>query len=81
MMPPIVIIAKWGRATVIPEDGETVSETVNNFIMDTKWNPSDFGTNIIVDTDQGIHEFIFYRPVNRKHGDWRAMEVVHAPKN
>jgi len=81
MRPPIVVIAKWGRATVIPSDGETVMETVNNFIMDTQYSPSDFETNIIVDTDDGVKEFVFYRPVSRKNGDWDTLEVVRATKN
>jgi hypothetical protein len=80
-MKPVVIIAKWGRATVQPTKGETIVETVNNFIMDTEWCPSDFGTNIIVDTDDGVKEFMFYRPVSRKNGDWNTLEVIHATKN
>jgi hypothetical protein len=80
-MKPVVIIATWGRATVQPAEGETIMETVNNFIMDTKWCPSDYGTNIIVDTEKGIREFMFYRPSGRHGAKWSTLEVIHATKN
>lgn len=76
----IEIIAPWARQAVEQEEGETIRELVANFVMDTDWNPSDFGTNIVADTPKGLREFMFFES-GEFDFEWSLIEVIHATKN
>mgnify|MGYP001193411486 CR=1 FL=1 len=76
----IDIIASWARQSVEQEEGETIKELVANFVMDTDWNPSDFGTNIVADTPSGFREFMFFES-GEFNSEWSLIEVIHATTN
>jgi len=79
-MSVVNIIASWAKMEVEQAEGETLYELVANFVMDTDWEPTDFGTNIVADTPKGVREFMFYE--SGEFGfEWSLIEVVHAPKN
>ena len=79
-MNSIIITSAWDKQQVYPEKNETIKELVANFVMDTDWEPTDFGTNILVDTGKGFREFMFYE--SGEFGfEWSLIEVVYAPAN